>query len=47
MVRSNVCLTGALQVLVASEMNGLGTMGTLARDSIEVGFLFESLDDVF
>ena len=34
-----VCLTEAMQVLVASEMSGLGTLGTLARDSIEVGFL--------
>lgn len=41
------CLTGAMQVLVASEMSGLGTLGTLARDSIEVGFLFESLDEVY
>ena len=30
-----------MQVLVASEMNGLSTLGTLARDSIEVSFLFE------
>jgi hypothetical protein len=29
-----------MQVLVASEINGLGTLGTLARDSIEVSFLF-------
>jgi hypothetical protein len=37
-VRSKVCLTRVMQVLVASEMSGLGTMGSLARDSIEVGF---------
>ena len=42
MVRSNRCLTEAMQVLVASEMSGLRTLGTLARDSIEVGFLFLS-----
>lgn len=36
---SKACLTGAMQVLVASEMSGLATLGTLARDSIEVGFL--------
>ena len=47
MVRSKVCLTRAMQVLVASEMSGLGTLGTLARDSIEVGFLFKWLDDVY
>ena len=38
-MRSKHCLTGAMQVLVASEMSGLGTLSTLARDSIEVGFL--------
>ena len=27
-----------MQVLVASEMSGLSTLGTLARDSIEVSF---------
>ena len=26
-------------MLVASEMSGLNTLGTLARDSIEVGFI--------
>ena len=44
---SKTCLIGAMQVLVASEMSGLGTLGTLARDSIEVGFLFELLDNAY
>ena len=40
MVSFKACLTGSMQVLVASELNGLGTMGSLARDSIEVSFFF-------
>ena len=37
-----------MQVLVASEVTGLRTLGTLARDSIEVGlFFFEEMESVY